>query len=76
MNKKIFAFTAVLASIYGAISLAQSTTEHCYFAVDDQIIFDGPCNQEIANIEVDFATEGKSKQITVGDDYFTYLLEI
>ena len=48
------AFTTGLASFYAATSWAQSKTENCYFSIDNETIFNGPCNETISEIEKNF----------------------
>ena len=71
----IIAFIAV----YGSITFAQSATDNCYFSIDYRTIFDGPCNEKIAEIEANFETRYEqfifSQGISSGEDFFAYVLE-
>ena len=54
MNKKISAVIIAFIAVYGSITFAQSATDNCYFSIDYRTIFDGPCNEKIAEIEATF----------------------
>lgn len=73
------AFTTGLASFYAATSWAQSKTENCYFSIDYETIFNGPCNETISEIEKNFETRYEqivfAQGISSGEEHFAYILE-
>ena len=79
MNKKISAVIIAFIAVYGSITFAQSATDNCYFSIDYRTIFDGPCNEKIAEIEANFETRYEqfifSQGISSGEDFFAYVLE-
>ena len=79
MNKKISAVIIAFIAVYGSITSAQPATDNCYFSIDYETIFDGPCNETIAEIEANFETRYEqlifSQVISSGEDFFAYVLE-
>jgi hypothetical protein len=81
MKKKLFAIIVAIATVYGAIASAEPATEHCYFSIVgyETTIFDGPCNETIAEIDANFDTRYDQlhfvQQISSGEEYFGYILE-
>ena len=62
MNKKISAVIIAFIAVYGSITFAKSATDNCYFSIDYRIIFDGPCNETIAEIEANFETRYEQRK--------------
>ena len=56
MKNKIFAVIIAFIAVYGSITFAKPATESCYFSIDYRTIFDGPCNETVAEIEANFET--------------------
>ena len=71
-------FICAIGGLFGQMVWASTLEDRCYFSIDNETIFDGPCNEKLSEIEANFATSHKQfipQVISAGGDFSAYILE-